>query len=64
MWILPGKTEKLKRNGVEVNYNPGTRHWQNIKQIFRYLQGTMGACLKYDNNRPFLEIYCDAEMPR
>ena len=41
--------------------DPGVRHWQSMKRIFRYLRGTTKAALTYDKNKPFLEIYCDAD---
>ena len=46
--------------------NPGKRHWQAVKHIFRYLKGTMHFGLKYTvpkrDNKLGLTVYSDADF--
>jgi hypothetical protein len=42
--------------------NPNMEHWMAVKQIFRYLQGTLQTKLQFDAT-PSMEVlgYCDAD---
>ena len=47
------------------NSNPGKVHWTAVKQLFRYLKGTMDLKLGYgpDSSRPELfSVYSDADF--
>jgi len=43
------------------NSNPGRLHWQAVKRVFRYLQGTKGHSLEYRANGKPLVGFCDAD---
>ena len=51
--------------GVVSQYmaNPGPRHWVAVKQILRYLKGTMYDVLRYGGSYSNLQVvgYCDAD---
>ena len=38
---------------------PGKTHWQAMKWILKYLQGTSDACLEFGKNRDTLVGYVD-----
>ncbi len=41
---------------------PGPEHWQAVKRIFRYVNGTLSHCLKYDGKAPgALQLHCYAD---
>jgi len=42
------------------NANPGRRHWEGVKDIFRYLKGTSSLGITYGGNRVVLE--CDRNV--
>ena len=39
---------------------PGKTHWQAVKWILRYLQGTSDACLEFGKNRDTLVSFVDS----
>src|SRR5882757_4333765 len=41
--------------------NPGWAHWEAVKRIFRYLQGTQKLELMYGGEKRGLEGYVDAD---
>jgi hypothetical protein len=50
---------------ARFNSNPGIKHWNAVKHVFRYLKGTMDLKLEYDpgenvGKERFL-TYCDAD---
>ena len=42
--------------------NPGKEHWQAVKWILRYLNGTSRVCLCFGSGQPVLDGYTDADM--
>jgi len=42
--------------------NLGKAHWEAVKWILRYLQGTMKLCLQFGGYDPNLEGYTDSNM--
>jgi hypothetical protein len=45
----------------KYNANPGKAHWQAVKRVFRYLQGTKNHSLEYRQTGKSLIGYCDAD---
>ena len=50
---------------ARFNCNPGKKHWNAVKHVFRYLKGTVDLKLEYgpdggQENERFL-TYCDAD---
>ncbi|THH28130.1 hypothetical protein EUX98_g6049, partial [Antrodiella citrinella] len=41
--------------------NPGMAHWNAVKHLMRYLQGTLDMKLTYSPNSEFLSVYSDAD---
>jgi len=37
--------------------NPSKEHWHDVKQVLKYLKGTMHYCLKYSGDPSVLEGY-------
>ena len=42
--------------------NPEKEHWAAVKWIFRYLRGSSKICLCFENDKPVLAGYIDADM--
>ena len=49
--------------GVVSRYmsNPGKRHWEAVKKILRYLNGTASKCLRFGNSDASIVGYVDAD---
>jgi len=45
----------------QFSQNPGWAHWEAVKQIFHYLQGTKKLVLVYGGNKQELVGYVDAD---
>lgn len=42
--------------------NSGKEHWNAVKWILRYLEGTSRVCLSFGDGKPVLDGYTDADM--
>ncbi|KAM2456035.1 hypothetical protein PS1_015961 [Malus domestica] len=42
--------------------NPGKNHWEAVKWILRYLNGTSKMCLCFGSSKPILEGFTDADI--
>ncbi|MCO5611915.1 hypothetical protein L7F22_066174 [Adiantum nelumboides] len=49
--------------GVVSHYmvNPGKKHWNAVKHLFRYLKGTTNKCLHFGNNEASIVCYTDVD---
>nr|GEW40079.1 retrovirus-related Pol polyprotein from transposon TNT 1-94 [Tanacetum cinerariifolium] len=44
--------------------NPGKKHWEAVKWIFRYLRGTSKLGITFGNGKPTLVGYTDSDLAR
>ncbi|GJY59608.1 hypothetical protein Tco_0459500 [Tanacetum coccineum] len=44
--------------------NPGKKHWEAVKWIFRYLRGTSKLGITFGNGKPMLVGFTDSDMAR
>ncbi|GKC00217.1 hypothetical protein Tco_0986353, partial [Tanacetum coccineum] len=42
--------------------NPGKKHWEDVKWIFRYLRGTSKLGITFGNGKPMLVGFTDSDM--
>nr|GFD40383.1 putative pleckstrin (PH) domain, reverse transcriptase, RNA-dependent DNA polymerase [Tanacetum cinerariifolium] len=42
--------------------NPGKKHWEAVKWIFRYLRGTSKLGITFGNGKPTLVGYTDSDL--
>ncbi|GKC29552.1 hypothetical protein Tco_1036846, partial [Tanacetum coccineum] len=42
--------------------NPGKKHWEAVKWIFRYLRGTSKLGITFGNGKPMLVSFTDSDM--
>ncbi|RYA74131.1 hypothetical protein DD594_28500, partial [Enterobacter cloacae complex sp. 4DZ1-17B1] len=49
--------------GVVSRYmaNPGSKHWETMKHILRYLKGMVGRCLRFENSDASIVGSADAD---
>ena len=41
--------------------NPGKKHWEAVKSVMRYLNGTREVCICFGSKEPGVEGYTDAD---
>ncbi|GJR64776.1 retrovirus-related pol polyprotein from transposon TNT 1-94 [Tanacetum coccineum] len=65
-WIKLKWPDLVHAVGVVSRFlsNPGKKHWEAVKWIFRYLRGTSKLGITFGNRKPMLVGFTDSDMAR